>query len=141
MAPHSVPEWIWIKGSYLSQWLPQGERGDPLRSQNLNELKSSTVGPNLLNDFWRSKIFKKFWSQNHDELKSSTVGPNLLNDFWKSKFFFASQYIKNWTKVVPWKFFFVPEKKFKKKLLVGPTVEDFNSSWFWLLRGSPFTLW
>ena len=21
----------------------------------------------------------------------------------------------------------------------GPTVEDFNSSWFWLLRGSPFT--
>ena len=23
----------------------------------------------------------------------------------------------------------------------GPNVEDFNSSWFWLLWGSPFTLW
>ena len=53
---HSVLEWIWIKGSYLSQWLPQGER-DPLRSQNHYELKSSTLGPNLLNDFWKSKIF------------------------------------------------------------------------------------
>ena len=26
-------------------------------------------------------------------------------------FFFALQYIKNWIKVVPWKKFFVPEKK------------------------------
>ena len=30
MKTHSVLEWIWIKGSYLSQWLPQGERG-PLK--------------------------------------------------------------------------------------------------------------
>ena len=31
---------------------------------------------------------------------------------------------------------------FQKSLSkLGPTVEDFNSSWFWLLRGSPFTLW
>jgi hypothetical protein len=31
---------------------------------------------------------------------------------------------------------------FQKSLIkLGPTVEDFNSSWFWLLRGSPFTLW
>ena len=82
---HSVLERIWIKGSYLSQWLPQGERG-PLRSQNHDELKSSTVGPNLLNDFWKSKNFKKF---------RITL-----------KFFFALQYIKNWIKVVPWKIFF-----------------------------------
>ena len=41
---HSVLERIWIKGSYPSQWLPQGE-GDPLRSQNHDELKSSMVGP------------------------------------------------------------------------------------------------
>ena len=26
---HSVLDRIWIKGSYLSQWLPQGERGPP----------------------------------------------------------------------------------------------------------------
>ena len=32
-ANHSVPEWIWIKGSYLSQWLPQGERGPPKESK------------------------------------------------------------------------------------------------------------
>ena len=29
---HSVLERIWIKGSYLSQWLPQGERGPPKES-------------------------------------------------------------------------------------------------------------
>ena len=63
--------------------------------------------------------------------------------FWITpKFFFALQYIKNWTKVVPWKNFFCSWKKtWKNFLLVGPTVEDFNSLWFWLLRGSPFTLW
>ena len=35
------------------------------------------------------------------------------------------------------KFFDFPKSLSK----LGPTVEDFNSSWFWLLRGSPFTLW
>ena len=78
---------------------------DPLRSQNHYELKSSTVGPNLPYDFWKSKIFKNF-----------RIAP---------KSFFALQYIKNWTKVVPWKIFFVPEKKilvwknFEKKIVSG----------------------
>ena len=31
---HSVLEQIWIKGSYLSQWLPQGERGPPKESKS-----------------------------------------------------------------------------------------------------------
>ena len=31
---HSVLEWIWIKGSYLSQWLPQGERWPPKESKS-----------------------------------------------------------------------------------------------------------
>ena len=31
---HSVLEQIWIKGSYLSQWLPQGERGPPMESKS-----------------------------------------------------------------------------------------------------------
>ena len=65
-------------------------KGDPLRSQNHDELKSSTVGPNLPYDFWKSKIFKIFGSL---------------------QFFLALQYIKNWTKVVPGQNFFVPEKK------------------------------
>ena len=63
----------------------------------------------------------------------------------KKNFFFALQYIKNLTKVVPWKNSFCSWKKIvalkktlKFFLLVGPTVKDFNSSWFWLLRGSPF---
>ena len=32
--PHSVLEWIWIKGSYPSQWIPQGERGPPKESKS-----------------------------------------------------------------------------------------------------------
>ena len=53
----SVLEQIWVKGSYLSQWLPQGHRvkGDPLRSQNHDELKSSTLGPT-------NNFFFKFFS-------------------------------------------------------------------------------
>ena len=31
---HSVLERIWIKDSYLSQWLPQGERGPPKESKS-----------------------------------------------------------------------------------------------------------
>ena len=31
---HSVLERIWIKVSYLSQWLPQGERGPPKESKS-----------------------------------------------------------------------------------------------------------
>ena len=63
LSAHSVLERIWIRGSYLSQWLPQDER-DPLRSQNHDELKSSMVGPNNKNFF---KVFfrlKKFFFRN-----------------------------------------------------------------------------
>ena len=34
VSSHSVLEWIWIKGSYLSQWLPQSERGPPKESKS-----------------------------------------------------------------------------------------------------------
>ena len=33
-ALHSVLERIWIKGSYLGQWLPQGERRPPKESKS-----------------------------------------------------------------------------------------------------------
>ena len=51
---HSVLERIWIKANDYHR-----VKGDPLRSQNHNELKSSTVGPDLPYDFWKSKNFKK----------------------------------------------------------------------------------
>ena len=35
MLDHSVLERIWVKGSYPSQWLPQGERGPPKESKSL----------------------------------------------------------------------------------------------------------
>ena len=31
---HSVLERIWVKGFYLSKWLPQGERGPPKESKS-----------------------------------------------------------------------------------------------------------
>ena len=34
VSPHSVLERIWIKGSYLSQWIPQGERWPPKESKS-----------------------------------------------------------------------------------------------------------
>ena len=115
---HSVLERIWIKCSYVSQWLPQGERG-PSKESKSRWIKILHGGSRFTLWFLKIKIFR--------------ITPKL---------FFALQYIKNWTKVVPWNFFFVPEKKLlvQKKLwnfflLLGPTVEDFNSSWFWLLRG------
>ena len=33
-AAHSVLEHIWVKGSNLSKWLPQGERGPPKESKS-----------------------------------------------------------------------------------------------------------
>ena len=33
-ADHSVLERIWVKGSYLRKWLPQGERGPPKESKS-----------------------------------------------------------------------------------------------------------
>ena len=62
---HSVLEWIWINGSCLSQQLPQ----DLLRSQNHDELKSSThtdpgckiLGKNCFSGKIASKWFKFIW--------------------------------------------------------------------------------
>jgi hypothetical protein len=55
------------------------------------------------------------------KMKSPHSDPYLLIKIWKNrilnffritpKLFFAIQYIKNWTRVVPWNFFFVTEKK------------------------------
>ena len=53
---HSVLEWIWIKGSYLSQWLPQGESGPPKESKSrwIEILKGGSHVP--LTKFF-SKVF------------------------------------------------------------------------------------
>ena len=72
---------------------------------------------------------------------------NLLTNFRKKKIF-KEQLLFSFLCIVKqkknfgviWKFlkiFDLPKSLSK----LGPTVEDFNSSWSWLLRGSPFTLW
>ena len=91
---HSVLEWIWVKGSYLSKWLPQGERGPPKESKSW-WIEILHGGSQFTLWFLKIKNFQKF--SDHSEI------------------FFALQYIKNWTKVVPWKFFFC---SWKKKFLV-----------------------
>ena len=96
---HSVPEQIWIKGSYPSKWLPHGERG-PLKKSKSRWIEILHGGSQFT--LWFLKI------------KNFRITP---------KFFFALQYIKNWTKVVSWKKFFCSwkkncwsEKKFEKKI-------------------------
>ena len=64
---------------------------DPLRVQNHDKLKSSTLGPNLLNDFYKSKILKKF---------RITL-----------KFLLLYNTLKTEQKLFLGKNFFVPEKK------------------------------
>ena len=87
---HSVLERIRIKSSYLSQWLPQGERGPPKESKS-RWIEIFHGGCQFILWFLKIKNSKFFGS------------------LWF--FFFALQYIKNWTKVVSWKKKFVPEKK------------------------------
>ena len=128
VALHSVPERIWIKGSYPSQWLPQGERWPPKESKS-RWIEILHGGSQFTLWFLKIENFQKFSDHSkiffcftiHKKLnKSCSLKKNFL--FLKKKF-------------LVWK------KLWKKNLLVGPTVEDFNASWFWLLRGSPFTLW
>ena len=57
--PHSVPEWIWIKGSYLSQWLPQGERGPPKESKS-RWIEILNGGSQFTLWFLKIKIFQNF---------------------------------------------------------------------------------
>ena len=92
---HSVLERIWIKGFYLSQWLLQGERW-PLRSQNHDALKSSTVGPT--NKFFFQSFFqtKKFFFQ---EQKKFFQGTTFIQFFMYCKAKKNSEWSENF-----WKF-------------------------------------
>ena len=66
---HSVLERIWVKGSYLSQWLPQGERGPPKESKSL-----------WIEIFHGGKNFLKFFSdkQTFHPVVVIGLGNNLL---------------------------------------------------------------
>ena len=68
------------------------------------------LGPFLWSKFSKMKIFKKF-----------TITP---------KFFFALQYIKNWTKVVPWTKFFCSWKK-----IVSLKKNSFEILWSGVWKG------
>ena len=82
------------------------------KQKKISERSKKFFFENLLSNFRKKKFLKIFIFQ------------NLLNGFWKiknfkisritPKFFFAFQYLKNWTKVVPWtKIFCSWKKKFK----------------------------
>ena len=62
---HSVLERIWIKGSYLSQWLPQGERGHPKESKS-RWIEILHGGSQFTLWFLKIKNFQKF--SNHSEI-------------------------------------------------------------------------
>ena len=62
---HSVPERIWIKGSYLSQWLPQGERGHPKESKS-RWIEILHGGSQFTLWFLKIKIFLNF--SDHSEI-------------------------------------------------------------------------
>ena len=124
---HSVLEWIWIKGSYLSQWLPQGERGPPKESKS-RWIEILHGGSQFTLWFLKIKIFQNF-SDHSEFFFWFTIHKKLNKSCSLEKFFL---FLKKC---------FFSLKKTLKKIVTGPTMEDFNSSWFWLLRGSPFILW
>ena len=85
-------------------------KGDPLTSQNHDELKSSKVGPSN-----NSFFFISFFQTNNIFFRNKIFFPN--NNFCKKKF----RVIRNFLK------FFDLQKSSSK---FGPTVEDFNLSLF-----------
>ena len=125
---HSVLERIWVKGSYLSKWLPQGKRGPPKESKS-RWIEILHGGSQFTLWFLKIKILQNF--SDHSEIFFCFTIHKKLNKSCSLKKNFCS-----WKKK-----FLVWKKLWKKNLLVGPTVEDFNASWFWLLRGSTLTLW
>ena len=86
---HSVLERIWVKFSYLSQWLPQGERGPP------KESKSRWIEINFQKFWYHSEIF--FCFTIHKKLNKS-CSLNKLFLFLKKKCLSKK---KLWKKIVP----------------------------------------
>ena len=63
-------------------------KGDPLRSQNHDELKSSTVGPDLSYDFAKIKKFQKF-SDHSKNIFCFTIPKKLNKSCSLENFFFV----------------------------------------------------
>ena len=96
---HSVLEQIWMKGSYLTNDYHR-VKGDPLRSQNHDELKSSTVGPTNKNNFQSFFQTNIFFFRNNFFFQGTTFvyffmyckakkkirrNPKFFENFWFSK--------------------------------------------------------
>ena len=122
-----VLERIWIKGSYISQWLPQGERW-PLKESKLRWIEIFHGGSQQ--QIFLQSFFQKtfFFSGTKKKFQGTTF----------VQFFMYCKAKKNFGVIRKFLKIFDFQKSLSK---LRPTVEDFNSSWFWLLRGSPFTLW
>ena len=87
MQSHSVPEWIWIKGSYLSQWLPQGERG-PHKESKSWWIEILHGGSQFILWFLKIKKFQNFSDRSEIFFCFSTH--EKLNKSCSLKFFFCS---------------------------------------------------
>ena len=111
---HSVLEWIWVEGSYLSQWLPHSERGPPKESKSL-WIEILHIGSQFTLWFLKIKNFQKI--SDHSEIFFCLTIHKKLNKSCSLENFFL--FLK--------KNFFSLKKALKKKLLVEPNVEDFNS--------------
>ena len=97
---HIVLERIWVKGSYLSQWLPQGEKGPPKESQSL-WIEILHIGSQFTLWFLKIKNFQKFSDHSefffcptiHKKLnKSCFLEKNFL--FLKKNFFSLKKNLK-----------------------------------------------
>ena len=82
---HSVLERIWIKGSYLSQWLPQGERGPPKESKS-RWIEILHGGSQFTLWFLKIKNFQKF--SDHSEIFFCFTIHKKLNKSCSMKNFF-----------------------------------------------------
>ena len=89
---HSVLERIWIKGSYLSQWLPQGERGPPKESKS-RWIEILHGGSQFTLWFLKIKIFQKI--SDHSEIFFCFTIHKKLNKscFLKKNFLFLKKKI------------------------------------------------
>ena len=108
---HSVLERFWMKGSYLSQWLPQSERRPPKESKsrwNLPRWVPITI-------FFQTNNFFSATKKN-------------CNTFCSVSYVLQR---KKKYRVIRKGLIFFFQKSFSK---LGPTAVDFNSMWFLLLH-------
>ena len=111
---HSVPEQIWIKGSYSTKWLLQGERGPPKDSKS-RWIEILHGGSQFTLWFLKIKIFQNF--SDHSEIFFCFTIHKKLNKSCSLKNFFL--FLKK--KIIRLK------KTLKKNFVSGTQLGGFQS--------------